>query len=182
MCTINKSAHTKKVWKLIVCTSYVQARIAKTQRNSRCRLCADRDENINRIISEFSKLAQKSIRLDTIEWARWSTGNCARNWNLIIRINGIYTNQNPSQKMRRTNSTGILRYQTDHLILARRPDLIIIIIIIIIIKRTCRIVDLAVPADHRDKLKESEKRDKFQDFTGELRKNCAAWKWRLYQL
>ena len=24
MCTINKSAHTKKVWKLIVCTSYIQ--------------------------------------------------------------------------------------------------------------------------------------------------------------
>ena len=23
MCTINKSAHTKKVWKLIVCTSYI---------------------------------------------------------------------------------------------------------------------------------------------------------------
>ena len=23
MCTINKSAHTKKVWKLIVCTSYM---------------------------------------------------------------------------------------------------------------------------------------------------------------
>ena len=22
MCTINKSAHTKKIWKLIVCTSY----------------------------------------------------------------------------------------------------------------------------------------------------------------
>ena len=24
MCTINKSAHTKKVWKLIVCTSYFE--------------------------------------------------------------------------------------------------------------------------------------------------------------
>ena len=25
MCTVNKSAHTKKVWKLIECTSYVKA-------------------------------------------------------------------------------------------------------------------------------------------------------------
>ena len=26
VCSINKSAHTKKVWKLIVCTSYIQSR------------------------------------------------------------------------------------------------------------------------------------------------------------
>ena len=43
---------------------------------------------------------------------------------------------------------------TDHLISARRPDLIIINIK----KGICKIVDSAVPADHRIKLKESEKR------------------------
>ena len=49
---------------------------------------------------------------------------------------------------------------TDHLISARRPDLIIIT------KkkkkkreRICKIVDFAVPADHRIKLKECEKKD-----------------------
>ena len=31
-------------------------------------------------------------------------------------------------------------------------------------KRTCRIVDFEVSADHRVKLKESEKRDKYLDF------------------
>ena len=57
--------------------------------------------------------------------------------------------------------------QTDHLISARRPDLIIInnkkkkkkrke-------KRTCEIVEFAVPADHIIKLKESEKKDKYLD-------------------
>ena len=30
-------------------------------------------------------------------------------------------------------------------------------------KRTCRMVDFAVPADHRVKLKESEKKDKYLD-------------------
>ena len=39
--------------------------------------------------------------------------------------------------------------QTDHLIPARRPDLIIINKK----NRTCKIVDFAVPADHRIKLK-----------------------------
>ena len=62
--------------------------------------------------------------------------------------------------------------QTDPLISARRPDLIIInkkkkekkk-------KRTYKIVDFPIPADHWVKLKESEKKDKYQDFAKELNK------------
>ena len=37
-------------------------------------------------------------------------------------------------------------------------------------KRTCRIVDFAVLADHRVKLKESEKRDKYLDLARKLKK------------
>ena len=36
--------------------------------------------------------------------------------------------------------------------------------------KTCRIVDFAVPADHRVKLKESEKKDKYLDLARELKK------------
>ena len=46
--------------------------------------------------------------------------------------------------------------QTEHLIPARRPDLII--------------VDFAVPADYRINLKESEKKDKYLDLARELKK------------
>ena len=63
--------------------------------------------------------------------------------------------------------------QTDHLVSARRPD-------VVTVnnkkkkkkkkKRTCRIVDFAVPADHRVKLKESEKRDEYLDLARELKK------------
>ena len=56
--------------------------------------------------------------------------------------------------------------QTDHLISARRPDLIIINKK----KKICKIVDFAVPADHRIKLKECEKRDKYLDLARELKK------------
>ena len=56
--------------------------------------------------------------------------------------------------------------QTDHLIPARRPDLIIINKR----KRICKIVDFAVPADHRINLKESEKKDKYLDLAKELKK------------
>ena len=55
---------------------------------------------------------------------------------------------------------------TDHLISTRRPDLIIIDKK----KRTCKIVDFAVPADHRIKLKECEKKDKDLDLARELKK------------
>ena len=59
---------------------------------------------------------------------------------------------------------------TDYLISARRPELIIInnnnnkkk-------KRICKIVDFAVLADHRIKLKECEKKDKYLDLARELK-------------
>ena len=70
--------------------------------------------------------------------------------------------------------------QTDHLIPARRPDLIIINKR----KRICKIVDFAVPADHRINLKESEKKDKYPDLARELKKtvehesnDCANCDW-----
>ena len=53
-----------------------------------------------------------------------------------------------------------------YLIPARRPDLIIINKK----KKICKIVDFAVPADHRINLKESEKKDKYLDLARELKK------------
>ena len=43
-------------------TNHVKARIDKTQQNSKYRLCSDKDETINHIISECSKLAQKKYK------------------------------------------------------------------------------------------------------------------------
>ena len=56
--------------------------------------------------------------------------------------------------------------QTDHQILARRPDLIIINKK----KRIYKIVDFEVPADHRINLKECEQMDKYLDLARELKK------------
>ena len=61
---------------------YVKARIDKTQQNSQCRLCSDRDKTINHIISECSEFAQESIIRYTAWWGRGSTGNHARSLNL----------------------------------------------------------------------------------------------------
>ena len=60
--------------------------------------------------------------------------------------------------------------QTDHLISVRRPDLIITNKKKKKKKRICKIVDFPVPADHRIKLKECEKKDKYLDLARELKK------------
>ena len=61
----------------------------------------------------------------------------------------------PSTYLRKwhINSYGTLTYRR----ITRRPDL-------------CKIVDFAVPADHRIKLKEYEKKDKYLDIARELKK------------
>ena len=61
--------------------------------------------------------------------------------------------------------------QTDRLISARRSDLIIINKK----RKICKTGDFAVPADHRIKLKECEKRDKYLDLARELKKK----KWNM---
>ena len=55
--------------------------------------------------------------------------------------------------------------QTDHQVLARQPDFIIIDKK----ERTLKIMDFAVSVNHRVKLKECKKRNKYLDLA---RKNC----------
>ena len=43
-------------------TNHIIAKIDKTQQNSKCKLCGDRDETINQMISECCKLAQKEFK------------------------------------------------------------------------------------------------------------------------
>ena len=72
--------------------------------------------------------------------------------------------------------------QTDPPLSARRPDLIIVKKR----KRIGRIVDLAVPADDRVKMKEGEKKDKYQDLAVEhesgIYNNCNRCSWYNHQM
>ena len=79
--------------------------------------------------------------------------------------NGLSTTQHLSW---RTRHKLLLNFdiQTDHLISTRLTD----IVIINKKDRTCRTVGLTVSADHRVKLKESQKKDKYLDLAGELTK------------
>ena len=149
-------------------TNHIKGKIDKTQENSKCRLCGDRDETINHIISECSKLAQKEYK------TRHDWVDKVIDWKMCKKLKFDYTNkwyvQNPAAV--RENDKHKLPWDfdihTDHLISVRRPG---IIIIINKKKRTCKIVDFAVPADHKIKQKVSEKKDKYLDLGRELTKN-----------
>ena len=52
----------KKTKNNAIRTNQIKGRIDKAQQNSKCRLCSDRDETTNHIISEFFKLAQNEYK------------------------------------------------------------------------------------------------------------------------
>ena len=106
--------------------NHIKARIDKTQQNSKCRRCGDRDETINHIISECSKLAQKEDK------ARHLWVGKVIHWEMCKKFKFDHANkwymhnlapvlENDTQKL-----LWDFDIQTDHLISARRPDLIII--------------------------------------------------------
>ena len=101
-------------------------RIDKTQQNTKCRLCGDREEMINHIISNCSKLPQKEYK-ERHDWV----GKVVH-WEMCRKFQFDHTSKwyihNPAPVLE--NDTLKLLWDfnilTDHLIPARRPDLIII--------------------------------------------------------
>ena len=143
-------------------TYHIKARIDKTQQNSKCWLCGERDETINHIISECSKLAQRKYKV------RHDCVGKVIHWEMCKKFKFDHTNKwymhNPENATHKPLRD--FNIQTDHQIPARRPDLIIINKN----KRTCKIVGFAVPADNRIKMKECEKKDKYFYLARELKK------------
>ena len=91
-------------------TNHIKARIDKTQQNSKWILCSDRDETINHIISECSKLAQKEYK------ARHDWIGKVIHWEMCRKFqfdhtNGICTTRCLSKKRIRINSYGTLTYK-----------------------------------------------------------------------
>ena len=109
-----------------ISNNHIKAGIDKTQQNSKCRLCGDRDETINHIISECSTLAQKEYKARH-DWV----GNVIHR-EMCKKFEFDHTNKwyvhNPAPVLE--NNTHKLPWYfdilTDHLISARRPELIII--------------------------------------------------------
>ena len=109
-----------------ITTNHIKARTDKMQQNIKCRLCGDRDETINHIISECSKLAQKEYK------TRHDWVDKVIHWVVCKKFKFDHTNKwymhNPTSALE--NDTHKLLWDfdshTDQLISVRRPDLIII--------------------------------------------------------
>ena len=110
----------------VIRTNRIQARIDKTQQNSKCRLWGDRDETINHIVSECSKLALKENK------ARHTLVGRVIHWEMRKKFKFDHANKwymhNPVPVLENDAHKLLWDFdiQTDHLISARRPDLIII--------------------------------------------------------
>ena len=107
-------------------TNHINARIDKTQQNSKCRLCGDRDETIDHIISECSKLTQKEYKT-RLDWA----GKVIY-WEMCKKFKFDHMNKwymhNPAPVLENDTHKDQWDFDihTDHLILTRRPGLKII--------------------------------------------------------
>ena len=107
-------------------TNHTKRRLDKTQQNNKCRLCGDKDETINHLISECSKLAQKEYK------ARHDWVGKVIHWEMCKTFKFDYANKwymhNPAPVL--VNDTHKLLWdfniQTDQLISARRSDLKVI--------------------------------------------------------
>ena len=105
-------------------SNYVKARIDQTQQNSICRSCGDWDETINHIISECSKLAHREYK------TRYDWVGTVTHWKLCKKFNFDQKNKwympNPESVLE--NETHRIFWdfeiQTNHLISARRSDLV----------------------------------------------------------
>ena len=138
-------------------TNYVKFHIDKTTNTPMCRMCGKKGESISHIVSECSKLAQK-------EYKR-RHDNIARiiHWKLCDKY-GLkkaekWYEHEPCKVMESRDIKILWDFniQCDHIIEARRPD----IIVQNKRERTCSIIDIASPGDSRVLIKEMEKIDKY---------------------
>ena len=142
----------------------IKARIDKMQQNSKCRLCGDRDETNNHIMSECSRLAQKEYKTrhdrvgKVIHWemckkfkfdhtSKWYMHNPAP-----VQENN--THKTPMGLQHPLGSPNFGQETRPNNNQQKK-------------KRTCKTVDFAVLADHRIKLKDCEKKDKYIDLARE---------------
>ena len=136
-------------------TNYIKAWIDKTQENSLCRMCGQREETVMHIICERTKLAQKEYK------RRHDWVGRVIHWELCKQLQfshaGIWYGQKPEPVLENDKSQLIWDFEvrTDHYIEARRPELIIVGKE----RNTCQIVDFAIPRDHRVEMNEGKKRE-----------------------
>ena len=148
-----------------ITTNLVKAKIDKSKGDSLCRVCRNVDESIDHIVSGSSKLAQKEYQ------RRHDNLGKIVHWKLARKCNfeaGDKWYEHESESVLEKEDSKILwdlSIQTDHVLEAPRPDAVVVDKK----KRSCKIIDFAVPGDSRIE-EEEDKIETYQDLGRELRK------------
>ena len=147
-------------------TNLVKARIDKSQGDSLCRMCRKVDESIDHIVSGCSKLAQKEYKRRHDNLGKIVHWKLARKCN--FEAGDKWYEHEPESVLKNEDYKNLWDFsiQTDHVIEARRPDLVVVDKK----ERSCKIIDFAVPGDSRIEEKDKDKIEKYQELGRELQK------------
>ena len=147
-------------------TRWKKVHIEKQGGTSACRMCNGREETIFHILSECEKMAQTEYKKRHDKVAQLVHWNLCKKYGLDHAKNWY---AHTAEKVTENEKVKVLwdfAIQTDHVIQARRPD------IIVMDKEMDHtwIIDIAVPGDSRIEEKEREKVEKYQDLAREIRR------------
>ena len=144
----------------------VKGKINKSEGDSLCRVCRKVDESIDCIVSGCSKLAQKEYKRKHDNLGKIAHWKLARKCN--FEVGDKWYEHEPEHVLENEDYKILWDFsiQTNHVIEARRPDLVVVDKK----ERGCKIIDFAVPGDIRIEGKEKDKIEKYQDLGRELQK------------
>ena len=147
-------------------TNLVKVKIGKSQGDSLCRMCRKVDENIDDILLVVVvNLHRRSRREGMTTWGKIVHWKLARKCN--FEAGDKWYEHEPESVLENEDYKILWDFsiQTDHVIEARRPDLVVVDK-----KERSKIIDFAVPGDSRIEEKEKDKIEKYQELGRELQK------------
>ena len=142
-------------------TNYIKYNIDETAESPLCRICGTRNETISYIVSEFDRLSQKEYKRrhdSVVQFCEKLGFNRVGLW-YVHEPENVAENQNFKLLWGFT-------IQCDHMIEARRPD----VVVIDKVKKETMIVDVIIPGDTRVCNKEQEKIENYSLLEDEISK------------
>ena len=143
-------------------TNAIKTKIDKTANDSKCRLCKEKEETVDHLVSACSKIAQTDYK------DRHNKVASMLHWNLCKKYHLPAANkwwEHKIEKVLQNNEAKILwdfKIQTDKHLAHNIPD------ITVVEKKQVWLVDVAIPGDSRIQQKEVEKITKYQDLKIEV--------------
>jgi hypothetical protein len=147
-------------------TRWKKVHIEKQGGTAMCRMCNEREETVFHILSECPKMAQTEYRKRHDKVAQLIHWNLCKRYQLEHRRNWY---EHQAESVTENEKAKILwdcAIQTDHIIQARRPDIVVQDKEI----NHIWIIDITIPGDARVTEKEREKVERYQDLAREIRR------------